>query len=188
MARRKQFGQLTERNREKIVQDGARYGLTRRQTRERYNRGTYNPLSKNPAKNIPAKAPHYPVESGNALKKAAIDNMDAKLHDHVNKYGEIATYNRFAVLDAVEKHASDAALRRMAGASEDELTAWASYQKPRSFEGKETPEFVRSLGWHDGGKWHNVFWYHLCARRPLYLRIRASLRMVQRFLDRAHAC
>ena len=160
MSRRKQFGKLTERNRDKIAQDAARYGLTRRQARERYNRGTYNPLARTETKRIPQRASYYPVETGRALKDAAIKNMDAMLTDRVNKYGEIANYNRFTVLDAIENHATDSALRRMAGASESELAGWAEFQARRSFKGKATPEFVSSLGWYDDGEWHNVFWYH----------------------------
>jgi len=154
MARRKQFGDLTKRSQNRIAAEGSRYGLTRRQSRERYNRGTFNPLSRNPARAIPARAPYYPVQTGDTLKDRAFKNMRAKL-------GDTYQWNDKKVKDAIYFHASDDALRRMAGASEDELSTWAESQKRYSYKGKATPEWLRSLGWYDGkGKWRNVFWYH----------------------------
>jgi hypothetical protein len=154
VARRKQFGQLTSRSQDKIAQEGSRYGLTRRQSRERYNRGTFNPLARTPVHRIPQRAPYYPVASGQELKDRALRNMDAKLGDRLS-------YNREAVESAVTKHASDAALRRMAGASSDELESWAEAQRRNQYKGKQTPEWLRSLGWvNSKGKWINVFWYH----------------------------
>ena len=156
MARKQHFGNLTHRNQDRIAREGARYGLTRRQSRERYNRGTFNPLSRKPERRIPARAPYYPVSAGPVLKGQAMRNMDAKLGDDFSYQS-----GRFGVLDAVEHHASDDALRRMANASEDELRTWAESQRRFSYKGKPTPEWLRSLGWTDSkGKWHNVFWYH----------------------------
>lgn len=157
MASKRQYGTLTKKNQEKIAREGARYGLTRRQSRERYNRGTFNPLARTPEKRIPERAPYYPVAVGTELKTRAMANIDRVL-DFQDPFSEA---NRTAVLDAVEHHASDAALRRMANASEDELKQWAKYQRARSYKGKQTPDWVRDLGWRDdNGKWRNVFWYH----------------------------
>lgn len=156
--RHRSFRSLTKQSRDRVARAGAQYGLTRRQTRERYNRGTYNPLSSNPVKRVPARAPYYPVVMGRSLKDQAIANMD-------RAFGERLKYNRFNVLDAIENHASEAALRRMANASPDELEHWAEYQRRNSYTTRNgdrqvTPGFVRSLGWSDHGRWRNVFWYH----------------------------
>lgn len=74
------------------------------------------------------------------------------------------TGGRFTVLNAVYHHASDEALIRMAGASEDELRTWAAAQQSKKNPNRpvaKTPSWLRNLGWNDEhGKWHNVFWYH----------------------------
>lgn len=158
MARKKQFGDLSKRSQDRIAQEGSRFGLTRRQSRERYNRGTFNPLARTPDRRIPRHAPYYPVSAGEELKTAALKNMDAKLGDRF-------AYNRDTVQLALG-HASDDALRRMAGASDDELDSWAEFQRRYGYTSKsgrkqETPEWLRSLGWvNKKGKWVNVFWYH----------------------------
>lgn len=158
MAQRKQWHELTPAARDRAARTAARdYGLSRRQARERYNRGTYRPFSRDPVKRIPKNAPRYPVALGRDLKDAAIKNIDRRL-------GDLFQYNRFTVLDAIRNHASTAALQRMAGASQDELQTWASFQaskrdptKPES----RTPFWLKNLGWYgNDGKWHNVFWYH----------------------------
>lgn len=148
---RKQWHELTLKSRDRAAREAAtKYGLSRRQTRERYNRGTYRPFTREPLKRIPEHAPRYPVALGKDLKEAAIKNFDQKLGDRFK-------YNRFTVLDAIQHHSSAEALIRMAGASEDELITWASAQR----KGKPTPSWLKSLGWNDEhGKWHNVFWYH----------------------------
>lgn len=153
MARqRKQWHQLSRAARDRAARQAAQdYGLNRRQARERYNRGTYSPFSRDPVKRVPKNAPRYPITAGRDLKEAAVKNMDRKLGDYFS-------YNRFNVLDAIQHHASQEALAHMAGASEDELTTWASAQTRR---GKSTPFWLRNLGWYGSdGKWHNVFWYH----------------------------
>lgn len=155
----KQWSDLSPKSRDRAARMAAeQYGLTRKQARERYNRGTYKPFAKNPVARIPKNAPHYPIAIGRDLKEAAIRNMDAKLGDYFS-------YERLTVLDAVEHHASDDALVRMAGASEDELTTWAQAQtsahQGERGSGQRTPGWLKNLGWRDErGKWHNVFWYH----------------------------
>src|SRR5579859_3019901 len=120
MARKPQWGKLTPAARDRAARTAAKdYGLSRKQARERYNRGTYRPFSRDPVKRVPKTAPRYPVSVGRDLKAAAIKNIDRHLGD---RFG----YNRFTVLDAIEHHATDDALIRMAGASEDELITWAS--------------------------------------------------------------
>lgn len=75
-------------------------------------------------------------------------NMDRRLGDYFK-------YNRFHVVDAVYNHASDAALLRMAGASEDELTTWSHYN-----DRNRPPKWLKDLGWYRDRHWQNVFWYH----------------------------
>lgn len=153
MARaRKQWHQLSRAARDRAARRAAeQFGLSRRQARERYNRGTYRPFAKDPVNRIPANAPRMPVSLGRDLKEAAIKNIDAKIGDYFS-------YNRATVLDAIQHHASSEALIRMAGASEDELVTWASSQTAK---GKRTPHWLKNLGWYgDDGKWHNIFWYH----------------------------
>lgn len=158
-SRQRQWHNLSRAARDRAAREAAKdYGLSRRQARERYNRGTYSPFSRNPVKRIPQNAPRYPVTAGKDLKAAAIANMDKKLGDYFG-------YNRFTVLEAIEHHASQEALARLAGASEDELTTWAqaqtAYRMGRKGSGQKTPHWLRTLGWTDErGKWHNVFWYH----------------------------
>lgn len=158
MARpRKQWHQLSPAARDRAARQAAKdYGLSRKQARERYNRGTYRPFARQPLNRIPQNAPRYPVSLGRDLKDAAIKNIDRVLGDRFK-------YNRFTVLDAIQNHASVEALQRMAGASEDELITWASAQPNRNGSSAEkgTPFWLRNLGWYgDDGKWHNVFWYH----------------------------
>jgi hypothetical protein len=158
MARKKQWHELTKASRDRAARQAAeQYGLTRRQARERYNRGTWSPFSRDPVKQIPLHAPRYPVKAGRDLKTAAIKNMDTKLGDYIK-------YKRESVINAIEHHASIAALTRMAGASEDELRTWASWQRSKLNPSKpesDTPYWLRNLGWYnDDNEWQNIFWYH----------------------------
>src|SRR6185437_13240943 len=152
MARqRKQWHDLTPQARDRAARQAARdFGLSRKQARERYNRGTYRQFAREPVNRIPKNAPRMPVSLGPKLKEAAMRNMQRQLGDYFQ-------FNRFTVLDAIEHHASTEALQRMAGATEDELVTWAQAQR----NSKQTPYWLRHLGWYgDDGKWHNVFWYH----------------------------
>lgn len=153
--RKPAFGKLTKASRDRAARVGARdYGLSRRQVRERYNRGTYRPFAKRPGDRVPKHSPVRPVTGPdvlNDLRDRAQQNFDRQL-------GDTFKYNRSTVVNAIQNHASVAALRRMAGASEDELLTWASVQKRY---GKSTPSWLRNMGWVDEkGKWNNVFWYH----------------------------
>lgn len=160
MAKKRQFGDYTPANRDRIAREGARFGLTRRQTAERVNRGTFNPLSRDELKQVPRNAPFYPLETGRVLRDRAMRNVD-KVLDFDDPFMIAKGVDRNTILGAIENHASDQALIRMANASEDEMKDWARYQKSRSYKGKKTPEWIRSLGWYDeNGKWRNIFWYH----------------------------
>ena len=167
MARKpRQFGSYSKASRDKIEREGARFGLTRRQSAERVNRGTFAPLSKDPVKRIPENAPFYPTEVGPELKARAMRNVD-KVIDFDDPFMIANGASRVKILDAIENHADDRALVRLANASEDELKTWASYQKAYSHKGKVTPEWLRTLGWYRGGKWRNIFWYHAITLLPV---------------------
>jgi len=156
---RKQWHKLSPRSRARAERIAAEhYGLTRKQARERFNRGTFRPFAKAKEDRAPKNAPVYPVSLGKDLKAAAIANMDKHLG------GPYEPYNRTNVIYAIEHHATDDALRRMAGASEDELRSWASAQTRTHKGGKgsaeRTPQWLANLGWYSGEKWNNIFWYH----------------------------
>lgn len=151
---RKQWGELSPRSRERASRQAAQnYGLTRKQARERFNRGTYKPFAHEPAARAPIHAPAYPVSLGPELKDAAFRNMDDKLGDDFK-------WNAFAVRDAIDHKANMEALIRMAGASEDELRTWASYQTKRGNKNYKPTTFNRDLNWYDSGSRGNIFWYH----------------------------
>lgn len=157
---RHSWGSMTKESRERASADAARYGLTRRQARERYNRGTYRPFAKDPVNRAPQNAPHKPEdfkggtpESLDDLRERALANMDRRLGDDF-KY----VAGRFRVVDSIYNHAPRAALIRMAGASEDEIRAWAHYQSRGKYK---PPTWLEQMGWRDSeGNWNNPFWYH----------------------------
>jgi hypothetical protein len=153
MVARREWHQLSRPARDRAARQAASdYGLTRRQARERYNRGTYKPFARDPVNRIPRTSPRRPTtpEFTEDLKERAIANLDRTIGD---RFGSI----RFKYVDTVENHSSQDALVWLAGATEDEIETYASYQD----DGRQTPKFIRDLGWTDNdGKWHNIFWYH----------------------------
>lgn len=160
---RRSWGSLTKRSRDRAARQAAeKYGLTRRQARERYGRGTFSPFSKDPVKRIPKSVrerPHdYPRYQASAdlesLRERAFRNADSALS------GESFQYNKFTVKDAIYNHASVDALMKIANASDDELMKWARAQTPGQAK-RLVPGWKPDFGWSDdNGKWHNIFWYH----------------------------
>lgn len=149
MANRKpQWSKLSRASRDRWARIAQQqYGLSRRQARERYNRGTWSPGSRDPQKRVPLSVRKF-EDSLEVLRARAIRNYDHRI-------GHYFKYNRQTVLSNIYDHASRQALTMMVGADEDELTAWASYQSSTS-----APRFIKSVGWTDNGVWHNIFWYH----------------------------
>jgi hypothetical protein len=169
MATRKQFGKLTKAARDRAAREGQEYGLTRRQVRERYNRGTYNPLARG-EKRIPREYRDYAERGGGGVQidwhGAAYANYDHKLGPN-SPSGETYKYNRFTVADNTDR-ASDQIARIMAMATENELRTWASPQPDNdgnappleSWTGLPPGLKLNDLGYNSGGSWANIFWYH----------------------------
>lgn len=161
MATRK-FGSLSKRAREQAVRAGSEYGLTRRQVRERYNRGTYNPFArKDPLQRIPREYRESAVSEAGTVAvdwKEAAERNYYRLLGPGSPQGETFKYNHDTVIYNVQ-HASDAVARAMAMATEDELRQWASLQ-PLPDGTSPIPD-ADELGYYDsGGSWNNIFWYH----------------------------
>lgn len=160
---RHSWGQLSRASRDRATRVAAeRYGLTRRQARERYNRGTFSPFSKDPAKRVPESVrkhpqnyPRYQASTDlESLRERAYRNVDSALSRETFQYSDVT------VRDSVYQRASVDALLKMANASDDELMKWARAQNPS--QGKKlVPGWQSDFGWWDSnGKWHNIFWYH----------------------------
>jgi len=173
MATRKRFSSLPKAARDRAARIGDReYGLSRRQVRERYNRGTYNPFARgDPEKRIPAEYRRFAEETDEGLKvdwgRAAYANIRLRLgpgHPLGERYG----YNDQNVRYHAEVMASDAIAHIMALASEDELAEWASPQPDgegnppdrESWVGLPPEITMDDLGYERAGGWINIFWYH----------------------------
>ena len=160
---RKSWGDLTRKSRDRAARESMqKYGLTRRQVRDRYNRGTYNPFSPAPVKKVPEsvrKHPHkYPAyrdsDDFTALRDKAFANIDASLVSLTMQY------NIFNVRDMIDNHATVDTLRKMADASAEDIMSWATPQTAAEAR-KLGAVWKAEYGWKDdNGKWHNVFWYH----------------------------
>lgn len=166
MAKRKRFGDLPKDARDRAARIGERnFDLTRRQVRERYNRGTYNPFARGSAANrVPLEFRPFASAGSTDIdwQDAALDNMRKIYEDYFKLNDDTLVYNAF--------HMSDDLARVVAMASEDQLTAWASIQ-PDAEGNMPDIEVWRDLGLPDSvtaedldmridGEWHNPFWYH----------------------------
>jgi len=164
MAKARSFGQLPKNARDRAARIAKRdYGLTRRQVRERYNRGTYNPFARgDPLLRIPRELRRYAERTNEGIEvnweEAAIGRMSAFFKDYYGYSADTVAYN--------VSQASDDVLRYMATASEDEIRDMASIQPDVN---GHNPDFMdikwpvkdEDIGWTDAkGKWHNNFWYH----------------------------
>ena len=175
MARGKNYRDLSPASKRKLDSKIRRYYGDSKSDRDRALRdrreGKWTPNARSTVRQVPQRlsrqALNYPeflpAGVGNDLRDAALRNMDNQLGDRVNKYGEIAVYNRFTVIDGIGEANTDA-LIRLASATESQLidaAAWqADKQRPDRPE-KGTPKWVRDMGWTDSdGRWHNLAWYH----------------------------
>lgn len=161
--KRKSWGELSKRSRDRAAREAAaKYGLTRRQARERYNRGTYSPFSPNPEKRIPQSVRKHPQRYPRYEASADLESLRERAYQNIESAlaAESFEYNPFAVLDAVNNRASVDALVKMGNATHDELLRWARAQNPAQAR-KAVPGWKPDMGWwDDNGKWHNIFWYH----------------------------
>lgn len=154
MAKRRTFGQLTKRSQERALRAGDEYGLTRKQVRDRYNRGTFNPFSRTrPQLRVPTELREFTPTGETDWKAAALANLRYHLSDYFK-------YEDYAVLEAVDR-ASEDVLKAMALMSEGELIALAHVQDESEF----LPNLPRGLttadiGYYKNHEWHNIFWYH----------------------------
>lgn len=155
---RTRWGNLARSTRDRYARQArAQFGISRRSAREMYNRGTWRPAARNPEHRVPRDVLRNPSKyagrnipgvSISDLRSMALANWDRQLGDYFK-------FNRFTILENID-HASPETLSMIAGASENELTEWASYQ-----DRKGAPQFVRASGWKDEKEqWHSVFWYH----------------------------
>lgn len=162
-SRKRSFGQLSKAARERAARAGRDYGLSRRQTRERYNRGTFTPFARDPERRVPVQFRHF-ASAGSAdvdWQEAALDNMRATLSDYFK-------YNDDAVV-FYTSHMSDDVARLVATASEDEILGWASVQPdaegnfpddPESWPGVPAGFDVSQFIVRVNDEYHNIFWYH----------------------------
>lgn len=156
----RKFGSLSAAARSRAVRAGQEYGLTRRQVRERYNRGTYNPFARtDPRMRVPAEYRSQAVRLENGqigVDWAALaqQNMSGRLGDYF-KWSEDRVVANIA-------HASPEAQHVMAVATEDELIALAYIQTPGEAEGLQLPYGLTAddIGYYANGEWRNIFWYH----------------------------
>lgn len=173
MAKRKSWGDLSPRAKQRAYAAGARYELTHRQVSRRYNAGTYNPFARaNPELRVPAELRSAAgVGAGGQIEidweQAAYNNYHRLLGPGSPK-GESYKYNASTVRANVE-YASHAVREIMAFATESELRAWGRPQpdangEPPPLEAWDAlPPYIRleEIGFRDsGGSWNNIFWYH----------------------------
>lgn len=161
----RQFGSLSKAARDRAARAGAQYGLTRRQVRERYNRGTYNPFARqDPLQRIP---PEFRGEAsltpGGQIvvdwDALALTNMNA-IFGEASPYGERIKWNEFTVMTNIA-NMPERVVRVMAMATEDEMYEFA-YVRSRD-ENVRLPYGLTAadIFWQDeNGSWRNAFWYH----------------------------
>lgn len=159
----RKFGELSKTARERATRTGKReYGLTARQVRERYNRGTYNPFARgDPRERVPVEWRPYVGEDGKVIwQDAALDNIRIHLSDYYKYIDDSVVY--------YTEHANDTVARIMAMATEDELVQWAKPQpdsegNPPSIDtwvGLPSGLTLNDVGVYVHGEWNNIFWYH----------------------------
>jgi hypothetical protein len=119
------------------------FELSRRQVRERYNRGTYNPGSRVTRLTVPTEYRHtdFDVLYARAVQKATF--WLAGLNE--DKYREGSLRERLS-------YASIPAWQRIIDATGDDIVSWVSEQTPTP--GHEWL-FVQIEG-----QWVNILWYH----------------------------
>lgn len=155
---RKSYGQLSQRSRDRIAVEGAKFGLTRKQSRERYNRGTFNPLSPDPTKKTPRNPVKHPPIDMTVLD---IDTLRDQARKRIEKLvGDRIGFNRANLVDALERTEDRQVLYRLMMATEEELEDWATLQPQRR---KKDLRKLQSQGmvWYDSeGKARSFWWYH----------------------------
>ncbi len=146
---------------------GERYNLTRKQVRDRYNRGTFNPFARaRPELRVPREFRPHELTSGDVdWREAALANVRRHLSDYFkyndhNVVSNVYTYSSHTLQQVIDK-ASLKALQVMAAASEDELISIAHVQNEAEvIENLPRKLTIKDIGYKRRGEWGNVFWYH----------------------------
>lgn len=173
MATGRRFSQLSRAARDRAARIGSeRYGLSRRQVRERYNRGTWNPYARgDQTLRIPREYRQYAqIDQAGEITvdwgRAAYANMRAAFGPD-NTRGEREKWNDDAVDYKMRFVASDRMAQIIALASPAELEAWAEIQPtPGGFPDRESwrglpPDITMDdIGYTRGSSWFSIFWYH----------------------------
>lgn len=161
MARKRHFGELSKQARDRAARAGREYGLSRRQVRERYNRGTYNPFARTARERVPVQFRAQATAAGEVdWHEAALDNVRRTLGDFVKYADDTVVY--------LTENVSDQMARLIAMASESELLAWAKPQPDSegnpppidSWVGLPSWVTIDDLSVYVNGEWNNPFWYH----------------------------
>lgn len=165
MAKRKQWGDLSKDARDRAASIAERrFGLTRRQVRERYNRGSYNPFARgDPLQRVPAEFRGQAVEV--APGQIGVDWSALALQNMTRHLGDFYKWSEDSVVENLS-HASDELLRVIATATTDEIMEFAFIQNPEERYALPRGLSVDEIGYYVIGKksgkpeWVNIFWYH----------------------------
>lgn len=156
----RKFGRLSPAARSRAARAGQEYGLTRRQVRERYNRGTFNPFARNDlTMRIPAEFRSQPVRFENG--QIGVDWAALAQRNMLSHMGDYFKWSEDRVVSNID-HASREVQRAMAMATEDEIVEIAYIQSKEEAEGLQLPYGLSAdnIGYYQNGEWRNIFWYH----------------------------
>jgi hypothetical protein len=161
-SRKRRFGELSKRARDRAARAGREHGLTRRQVRERYNRGTYSPFARTPEKRVPREFRRYTDDTGKVdWREAALDKMRTTFSDYYQ-------YSDDSVVYYAENMPIEAA-RLIVMSTEAEMLHWGSVGQPDKTTGEPPPIenwnlpggiTLNDVSVYVNGEWNNVFWYH----------------------------
>lgn len=163
MPSRRTWGSLTKANRDKITAQAERdYGLSRKQVRDRYNRGTFSPFARDPLKRVPTEFRRQAIRTPTGQvtvdwPAAARANMRAQLGDYYKWNDKEVARNL--------SHANETVLRAISMATEDDLVSIAHIQNPLEAVDLPFGLSITDIGYFTEGKdgrmeWINIFWYH----------------------------
>jgi hypothetical protein len=156
----RKFSKLSPAARSRAARAGQEYGLTRRQVRERYNRGTFNPFARSdPSMRVPAEYRSQAVRLENG--QIGVDWAALAQQNMISKLGDYFKWSEDRVVANIDR-ASPHVQRVMAMASESEIIELAYIQSKTEAESIEMPYDLLpdDIGYYKDGEWRNIFWYH----------------------------
>lgn len=156
----RKFGKLSPAARSRAARAGQEYGLTRRQARERYNRGTWNPFARSdPSMRVPAEFRSQAVRLENG--QIGVDWAALAQQNMISRMGDYFKWSEDRVVSNID-HASSQVQHVMAVATEDEIIEIAYIQSKAEAEGLQLPYGLSAddIGYYQDGEWRNIFWYH----------------------------